>query len=96
MPLLKQSIKSLLQLLRPEDQVSVVVYSGKAKVALKPTSGDQAKEIARVIDGLKSDGETNEFGLRINWRTKTTSERATTEPCWPPTASSTSATKSMI
>lgn len=69
MPLLKQSIKSLLQLLRPEDQVSVVVYSGKAKVALKPTSGDKADEIARVIDALKSDGDTDgNEGIRLAYK----------------------------
>ena len=69
MPLLKQSIKSLLQLLRPEDQVSIVVYSGKAKVALKPTSGDKAEEIARVIDALKSDGDTDgNEGIRLAYK----------------------------
>jgi secreted protein with Ig-like and vWFA domain len=59
LPLLKQSIKSLLTLLRPEDQVSIVVYSGKARVALKPTSGINVGEISRVIDGLTSDGDTD-------------------------------------
>ena len=69
LPLLKQSVKSLLQLLRPEDQVSIVVYSGKAKVALKPTSGDKADEIARTIDALKSDGDTDgNEGIRLAYK----------------------------
>ncbi|RIV22445.1 VWA domain-containing protein [Fibrisoma montanum] len=69
MPLLKQSIKSLLKLLRPEDQVSVVVYSGKAKVALKPTPGNKADEIARLIDGLQSDGDTDgDGGIRLAYK----------------------------
>lgn len=69
MPLLKQSIKSLLQLLRPEDQVSIVVYSGKARVALKPTSGDKADEIAQAIDALKSDGDTDgNEGIRLAYK----------------------------
>ncbi|UFH53670.1 VWA domain-containing protein [Spirosoma sp. KNUC1025] len=69
LPLLKKSIKSLLTLLRPEDQISVVVYSGKAKVALKPTSGSDASEIARVIDQLQSDGDTDgNGGIRLAYK----------------------------
>ena len=69
MPLLKQSIKSLLKLLRPEDQVSVVVYSGKAKVALKPTPGNKADDIARLIDDLQSDGDTDgDEGIRLAYK----------------------------
>ncbi|CCH57068.1 putative protein yfbK [Fibrisoma limi BUZ 3] len=69
MPLLKQSVKSLLKLLRPEDQVSVVVYSGKAKVALKPTPGNKADEIARLIDELRSDGDTDgDEGIRLAYK----------------------------
>ncbi|WP_421825519.1 vWA domain-containing protein [Larkinella sp.] len=59
MPLLKKSIKSLLPLLRPEDQVSIVVYSGKAKVVLQPTSGAKTADIAHAIDQLRSTGETD-------------------------------------
>ncbi|SFD68466.1 VWA domain-containing protein [Spirosoma endophyticum] len=62
LPLLKKSIKSLLNLLRPEDQISIIVYSGKARVALKPTSGAKADEIARVIDQLQSGGDTDGNG----------------------------------
>ncbi|MBO0948032.1 VWA domain-containing protein [Fibrella sp. HMF5405] len=62
LPLLKRSIKSLLTLLRPEDQLSIVVYSGKAKVALKPTSGANTAEITRVIDALQSSGDTDGNG----------------------------------
>ena len=69
MPLLKRSIKSLLSLLRPEDQISVVVYSGKARVMLKPTSGAKAGEIARVIDALQSEGDTDgEAGIRLAYK----------------------------
>jgi len=69
MPLLKKSIKSLLALLRPEDQISVVVYSGKARVALKPTSGSRADDIAQVIDQLRSDGDTDgNGGIRLAYK----------------------------
>lgn len=69
LPLLKRSVKSLLTLLRPEDQIAIVVYSGKAKVALKPTSGANTAEIARVIDELQSSGDTDgNGGLQLAYK----------------------------
>lgn len=69
MPLLKQSIKSLLALLRNSDRISIVIYSGKARIALKPTSGAKAAEIARQIDLLKSDGDTDgNEGIRLAYK----------------------------
>ncbi|WP_461069145.1 vWA domain-containing protein [Spirosoma horti] len=69
MPLLKRSIKSLLSVLRPEDQLSIVVYSGKARVVLQPTSGANVNEIAQVIDQLQSDGDTDaDKGLRLAYK----------------------------
>ncbi|MEO6285746.1 MAG: VWA domain-containing protein [Dyadobacter sp.] len=69
MPLLKRSIKSLLTLLRSEDQISIVLYSGKARVVLKPTSGSKAAEIARQIDLLQSDGDTDgNEGIRLAYK----------------------------
>ncbi|MCE6989616.1 VWA domain-containing protein [Dyadobacter sp. CY323] len=70
MPLLKRSIKSLLTLLRPEDQISIVLYSGKARVVLKPTSGAKAAEISRMIDLLQSDGDTDgNEGIKLAYKT---------------------------
>ncbi|RYC72111.1 vWA domain-containing protein [Spirosoma sordidisoli] len=69
LPLLKRSVKALLTLLRPEDQLSIVVYSGKARVALKPTSGAHVGEIARVIDELTSTGDTDgNGGLKLAYK----------------------------
>ncbi len=69
LPLLKRSIKSLLPLLRPEDQLSIIVYSGKARVVLKPTSGVKAAEISRVIDELQSTGDTDgNKGLQLAYK----------------------------
>ncbi|GAB3998360.1 hypothetical protein GCM10028807_45840 [Spirosoma daeguense] len=69
LPLLKKSIKSLLRLLRPEDQLSIVIYSGKARVALKPTSGSNTNEIVRVIDELESEGDTDgNEGIRLAYK----------------------------
>lgn len=69
LPLLKKSVKSLLKLLRPEDKISIVVYSGKARVALKPTSGTKTDEIARAIDGLQSTGDTDgNEGIKLAYK----------------------------
>ncbi|QIP12467.1 VWA domain-containing protein [Spirosoma aureum] len=69
LPLLKKSVKSLLALLRPEDHISIVVYSGKARIALKPTSGSNIDEIAQVIDRLQSDGDTDgNGGIRLAYK----------------------------
>lgn len=70
LPLLKRSIKSLLTLVRPEDMISIVLYSGKARVVLKPTSGSKATDISRMIDLLKSDGDTDgNEGIKLAYKT---------------------------
>lgn len=70
LPLLKRSIKSLLTLVRPEDMISIVLYSGKARVVLKPTSGAKASEISRIIDLLQSDGDTDgNEGIKLAYKT---------------------------
>nr|WP_295928708.1 VWA domain-containing protein [uncultured Dyadobacter sp.] len=70
LPLLKRSIKSLLTLVRPEDMISIVLYSGKARVVLKPTSGSKAAEISRMIDLLQSDGDTDgNEGIKLAYKT---------------------------
>ncbi|WP_128546653.1 vWA domain-containing protein [Larkinella soli] len=69
LPLLKKSVKSLLPLLRLEDRISIVVYSGRARVALPPTPGTETEQIARVIEGLQSTGETDgNDGIRLAYR----------------------------
>jgi len=70
LPLLKRSIKSLLTLVRAEDMISIVLYSGKARVVLKPTSGAKAPEISRMIDLLQSDGDTDgNEGIKLAYKT---------------------------
>ncbi len=69
MPLLKKSVKTLLQLLRPEDKVSIIVYSGKAKVILEAASGSETQKIAQAIDELDSDGSTDgTAGIRLAYK----------------------------
>jgi hypothetical protein len=69
LPLLKKSVKALLQLLRPTDQVSIVVYSGKAKVALEAVTGAETAKIEAAIDALHSDGGTDgNAGIRLAYK----------------------------
>jgi uncharacterized protein YegL len=69
LPLLKKSMLVLLSLLRAEDLVSVVVYSGKARVALPPTSAHDREKIRKVIENLRSEGETNgNAGIKLAYK----------------------------
>jgi Ca-activated chloride channel family protein len=66
LPLLKKSVLLLLKMMRPEDEVSIVTYSGKAAVALSPTSFQDEEKIRKVIERLKSEGKTDgNAGLKL-------------------------------
>jgi len=49
----------LLKMMRPEDEVSIVIFSGKAKVVLQPVSFKEEEKIKKVIEQLKSEGKTD-------------------------------------
>jgi len=69
LPLLKKSILDLLHMMRQEDEVSIVVYSGKAKVLLQPTSFRNEDKIKDVIAKLKSEGKTDgNAGLKLAYK----------------------------
>ncbi len=69
LPLLQESIKKLVSLLRDEDDISIVVYSGTAHIALSPTSGKDKQKIIKVIDGLESRGQTDaNAGLALAYK----------------------------
>jgi len=59
LPLLKQSMKQLVNQLRPQDHVSIVVYAGSAGLVLPPTPGDRGGEILAALDRLHAGGSTN-------------------------------------
>lgn len=58
LPLLKQSLKKMIAHLRPEDQVAIVVYAGRAGLVLPPTSGGNKKAILDALDQLGTGGST--------------------------------------
>ncbi|WP_100615309.1 vWA domain-containing protein [Confluentibacter citreus] len=58
LPLLKSAFKLLVNQLREEDKVSIVVYAGAAGVVLEPTSGKHKEKIISALDNLNAGGST--------------------------------------
>mgnify|MGYP003109128903 FL=1 len=58
LPLLKSAYKLLINQLRPQDYVSIVVYAGAAGVVLEPTSGVEKEKIIAALNKLNSGGST--------------------------------------
>jgi len=58
LPLLKQSMKILVEQLRKKDKVSIVVYAGAAGLVLPPTSGEDKKTIIDALEKLQAGGST--------------------------------------
>ena len=59
LPLLKSGLTLLVQKLRAQDRVSLVVYAGNTGVILEPTPGDQKGKILAALEGLTAGGSTN-------------------------------------
>lgn len=57
--LVKQSLRLLVNQMRPEDRVAIAVYAGAAGLALESTAGSQQAKILAAIDGLEAGGSTN-------------------------------------
>lgn len=58
LPLVKSSMKMLVEQLRQEDMISIVVYAGAAGLVLPPTSGADKTVIRDAIDRLEAGGST--------------------------------------
>lgn len=58
LPLVKSSMKLLVDQLREMDKVSIVVYAGNAGLVLSPTSGADKIKIKEAIDELEAGGST--------------------------------------
>lgn len=59
LPLLKSSLKFLVNQLRPQDRVSLVTYASGTQVVLEPTSGAQKSRIIAALDNLRAGGSTS-------------------------------------
>ena len=67
--LVKQSLALLVDDLRADDSVAIVVYGDRARVALAATSGRRRAEILNAIYALRTEGSTNtESGLRLGYQ----------------------------
>ncbi len=70
LPLVKHSIKQLVENLREQDQVSIVVYAGSSGLVLPPTSGNEKSKIYKALDQLKAGGSTaGGEGIQLAYKT---------------------------
>ena len=58
LPLVKSTLKLLVEQLREQDRVSLVVYAGESRVVLEPTSGREKAKIRTAIEQLTAGGST--------------------------------------
>lgn len=69
LPLVQASLRLLVERLRPQDKVSLVVYAGRTAVELEPTSGKDKQKILAAIERLQAGGSTaGEAALRLAYQ----------------------------
>jgi len=59
LPLVKQSLRLLVNKLRSDDHVAIAVYAGASGLALPSTPANRKAEILEAIDRLQAEGSTN-------------------------------------
>lgn len=70
LPLLKASLKLLVNEMRPKDRVAMVVYAGAAGMVLPSTSGEDKKSIMAALDQLSAGGSTaGGAGIELAYQT---------------------------
>jgi len=70
LPLVKSSMKLLVDQLREQDKVSIIVYAGNAGMALPTTSGSEKMKIKDAIDKLEAGGSTaGGQGIKLAYKT---------------------------
>jgi Ca-activated chloride channel family protein len=69
LPLLKSAFGLLVNELRPQDKVAIVVYAGAAGLVLESTPGNKKELIMRAITNLEAGGSTaGGAGLRLAYK----------------------------
>ena len=69
LPLAQQALNTLIDQLRPQDRVGIVVYAGAAGAVLQPTPGDQRLRIRCAVNALRAGGSTaGGAGLALAYR----------------------------
>ena len=70
LPLLKKAFALLVDQLRPQDRVAIVVYAGAAGLVLPSTPGNQHGEIMAALERLQAGGSTaGGAGLKLAYET---------------------------
>jgi Ca-activated chloride channel family protein len=70
LPLVKSSLKLLVEQLREQDKISIVVYAGNAGLVLPATSGSNKIKIKEAIDQLEAGGSTaGGAGIQLAYKT---------------------------
>ncbi len=70
LPLLVQGFKMLVNRLRPEDRVAIVVYASRQGLLLPSTSGAEKGKIIAALDGLSAGGSTaGGAGIKLAYKT---------------------------
>ncbi len=70
LPLLKKAFALLVDQLRPEDRVAIVVYAGAAGMVLPSTPGNRKNEILAALERLRAGGSTaGGAGIRLAYET---------------------------
>jgi Mg-chelatase subunit ChlD len=69
LPLLKKSVLDLLSMMRQEDRVSIIAFSGKPKAVLQATSFKEGQKIKNAINDLKPSGKTDgNAGVKLAYK----------------------------
>ncbi|MDG0794196.1 DUF3520 domain-containing protein [Cohnella ginsengisoli] len=67
--LVKRSLALLVNQLKPNDKIGIVVYGSTARTVLEPTSVEEADTILSAIDNIQIEGSTNaEAGLLLGYK----------------------------
>ncbi len=70
LPLVKSAFRLLVNQLRPQDKVAIVVYAGAAGLVLPPTSGDRKDIILDALERLEAGGSTaGAAGIQLAYET---------------------------
>ena len=70
LPLLKRALGLLVETLRPQDKVAMVVYAGTTGLVLPPTSGNEKSAIRDALAALEAGGSTNgAAGIQLAYET---------------------------
>lgn len=69
LPLLVSSLRLLVETLRPQDRVAIVVYAAAEGLILPSTRGDRKETILAALDSLEAGGSTaGAAGIRLAYR----------------------------